>query len=468
MTDHDPSSRSASERGHPSQQAERDELLAALLDSSDPPADELALAAALESRGIDDDIARDRFGAEDVFALAALLNDRWPDHGTARRPTRPAAVRGPDVVRGATYLIPAMFILLADASELVGGPLVALAVVTCLGWGATQALARVAYASIGRGGSGAARRYLSWVLVIGAALAVVVGWSVGANAESTQLGVIVGAQMGYLTLAVVVLPQRRDAVLVIAMVPAIAATGGALVLGVDAAVAVALALGGEVAVGLVMAASLWRTDPEQYGSPGRNDVADTLPFMGTGLSAAAFVLGSTAIGVAVLGDAGTVVALAVAVTLCMGVAEIQIADVRRRIDLALDTSSTIADFAERARRALGAHALLFVVVAATALGALFLAIDGLRSSDGVVVGLIMLLVGVSLFLNLCLMIVEGVGPALVTFSAAALALGLATSLATGGASGAGGVVLVVAASVCIALWVAVRASVTHPARHTFH
>ena len=109
-----------------------------------------------------------------------------------------------------------------------------------------------------------------------------------------------------------------------------------------------------------------------------------------------------------------------------------------------------------------------MVVAATALGALFLAIDGLRSSDGVVVGLIMLLVGVSLFLNLCLMIVEGVGPALVTFSAAALALGLATSLATGGASGAGGVVLVVAASVCIALWVAVRASVTHPARHAFH
>ncbi|MFK5633669.1 hypothetical protein [Ornithinimicrobium sp. LYQ103] len=113
--------------------------------------DVLHVAAVLESSGITDDLARDRYGHEDVFALATTLRARASDGSTTERPTtphpgtipaaaplrreRPRSASGVSSLgHGVIYLLPALS--MPALLTLVGTrhALLALVVGAALGW----------------------------------------------------------------------------------------------------------------------------------------------------------------------------------------------------------------------------------------------------------------------------------------------------------------------------------------------
>lgn len=132
------------------------------------------IAAALEAHGLNDDIARERYGLRDVFACAEALFLHLPYRHPAPRTPRPAGLAWGLAPRGALYALP-------GAALAVAGPLLpwegagtALIVSVVFSWGWGQGLASLGYRKSG----GPQRRVLRW----GVALACPVGAAVGAGA----------------------------------------------------------------------------------------------------------------------------------------------------------------------------------------------------------------------------------------------------------------------------------------------
>jgi hypothetical protein len=244
------------------------ERVAALLPD---PVDELQVAALLESQGVTDQIAVDRYARSDVFALAREVFERLPrasvaPEGEKRDSTWLHAVRGP------LYLMPTT--VFPAVAAVLGGPAAVRAMVVATAttwvWGAGTSV--VAHQLLGRGAAASAARSLRLLAVPGVVIAaavagVVLGWR-------SALFVLA---LACLQLAIgVLLFHRKEILLTGAVLPA--AAGGVLHL-VSGAIVIALVLGGVTV--LLAAGGAWHS-----GRDARDSSGVRLPPLGTLLGTA--------------------------------------------------------------------------------------------------------------------------------------------------------------------------------------
>ena len=430
--------------------------------------DELGLAAVFESWGITDSTARTRFGEPDVFALAVEVGARVD--GDAHRVRRPAQrrprIRWSWVLRAAAYVPPTLFVVIALSSSANVASGAVFAAITCFGWGMAEALSRVAYTAINAGGLAAVRSLnrslLGWGSLVIVVLAVITGLLTG----SVPAALLVGAQLQYLLLSVVLLPMERAGALVVwispAMVLATALAAGAGDLGSVLVVAIVCELGATVHTWLV----LGRVGSADFGAARWSDLRTSLPYLGSGIAMGAFVLCCTAAVYAALGSGQALIGLVIPLLVSMGLAEIGLRWFQRAVAVQLGRSARVAEFAGRARIlvVLSCCGYLAVLLSADLLMVAFADPQALsdRPADYVLVAL----VGLSLFLTLVLMVMDHVFAVLAAFSVGTLVLGwyLVTFHAPDDVVVPA---VVVAAIVTIYLAAVALRTVGHPANHAF-
>lgn len=247
--------------------AEHDEALTRLLDRIRPviaqTVDPLQVAALLESDGITDDAARSGYGHEDVFALATEVRARCvasdPRGSGTLLPAR-ASIGAPERVRllghGVLYLLPAT--LFPPVLDVLGtGPVVVgLALGAALAWVWAGMSTWVAFQLLSSRGADAADRLLRAATLSGlgvtSLVAPVLALSVGSEPGLVAVAL---AQMAYQMSATVVMFQRREALLVAAMLPGVGLGLAHVLLPAAVPTTVALCAGG-LSVLLVLGAAL--------------------------------------------------------------------------------------------------------------------------------------------------------------------------------------------------------------------
>jgi hypothetical protein len=228
------------------------------------PVDEQHVAAVLESRGVTDVVARDKYGHSDVFALAAAMLPRLPaaPAPAAERPPRAGVLRslshGP-LYLAASLVYPAVFAALGQA-----GMLRALVCATGIGWVWGVGMSSVAYQlrSLHRDAeSGPVQHLLLWLGVV-LALAVSLALAL-TGAGGAGLVAFVVAQTAFQLAAVVLLFHKRERGLALGMLPAAVAGALYLLFGQPTQLVVPTLVAAAVSVGLVVAAAVRRTGPAQ-------------------------------------------------------------------------------------------------------------------------------------------------------------------------------------------------------------
>ncbi|QFZ18351.1 hypothetical protein [Saccharothrix syringae] len=258
------------------------------------PADELQVAAVLESQGITDQAAVEVYGVADVFELARRVYDRLPREPG---PAPGAGARDPrswyDVAHGPLYLAPAAaYPALATA---LGAPAAVrvLVLATTVGWlwgaGAGWAAHRVRRSGAGR----AAGRLLRVLAVAGLALAAVgalVLLPPGGGPAPALFAVVLTA---YQIASGILVFYRREPLVLLVALPAV--LGGAVHLLRGRADDVPVLLFGfasaAAALGLALLATLGAEDAVGVRPPGaRVLVLGALPGVGYAALCAAFLL----------------------------------------------------------------------------------------------------------------------------------------------------------------------------------
>ncbi|MGW5162050.1 hypothetical protein ACWEPN_41830 [Nonomuraea wenchangensis] len=188
----------------------------------------LQVAAMLESQGLSDRIARERYGHDDVFSLAeaaythirTLDRPRPPVTEAPLKRARPLA----QMLHGLLYGLPAA--LLPAASGLVGARwlMPGLVLTTGLGWVIGSGAAHLAYTLVGRGYPRSAGRVLRTGLLLGV---------LGATAMAGLLALAMGGPLALVALCVtqvafqiasgMLLFYRRELWLGVIMLPAVIA-----------------------------------------------------------------------------------------------------------------------------------------------------------------------------------------------------------------------------------------------------
>ena len=235
------------------------------------PVDELHVAAVLESRGVTDVVARDKYGHADVFALATAMLPHLPAApatAPADRPPRAELLRslshGP-LYLAASLAYPAVFAALGQS-----GMLRALIAATAIGWVWGVGMSAVAYQLRGQGRdqeSGPAQHLL---LSLGIVVALVVGVvMVLTGTGGPGLVAFVVCQTAFQLAAGVLLFHKREAVLALAVLPATVAGVAFLVLGQPSGGVLPTLATALVSVAIVVTAAVQRTGPaalERAGS----------------------------------------------------------------------------------------------------------------------------------------------------------------------------------------------------------
>lgn len=200
------------------------------------PVDELQVAALLESQGITDQVAVDRYGMADVFALAQAVFERLPRASVVVR-TAPRNNSWRHAVHGPLYLVPTTS--LPAVMAVLGGPAAvrAMVVATAVSWVWGSGMSAVAHQLLGHGAVTAATRSLRWfgvagVVVAGLVASVLLGW---------RSALFVLALAGLQFAIGVLLFHRKEVLLAAAVLPA--GVGGAVHLAWGAT-DVVLVLGG--------------------------------------------------------------------------------------------------------------------------------------------------------------------------------------------------------------------------------
>jgi hypothetical protein len=201
--------------------------------------DPLHVAAALEADGMTDRIAQVQYGYADVFVLAAEVHRRAALDRSAAAAVRRISVRSAaglrDIGHGLLYVLPtavfpAVLAVLGARSLLLG-----LMVAGGIGWVWAGTSAWLAYRLLGRRHPGGAGRLLRWAALCGlpvtaaASLAVIV--STGAAYGLLALAV---GQMAYQMASTILVFYRREGWLFVAMLPAVVAGLGYVVLATPA------------------------------------------------------------------------------------------------------------------------------------------------------------------------------------------------------------------------------------------
>ncbi|MFI6604428.1 hypothetical protein ACIBHX_50070 [Nonomuraea sp. NPDC050536] len=350
----------------------------------------LQAAAILESAGLDDRIARERYGHPDVFALAEAVYSRivpmiQASGGPPRR-ARPIA----QMAHGLLYAMPAA--LLPAAGGLVGRQwlMPGLVLTTGIGWVLGSAAAQLAYSYLGRDAPGAAGRVLRTGLVIGVAVAAV---TVSALGPVTLVALCV-TQMAFQLSSGILLFYRREGLLAALMLPAVLAGAGYIAIGNRGAALLAVCLG-VVCVAAVSGAAILLTlgRVETSGVPLRT----LAPSIVYSVLTAAFLL--QAEGRYVLDRADLAVAGA-GLVLGMGVLEYRahtFEDEARRV---IREVRYPREFTRRTRLLLGKGLLicLGVLSALSAVPLTFLYLAGSLTRDSVLMAAAHVVVGAAYFL----------------------------------------------------------------------
>ena len=197
--------------------------------------DPLEAAVVLESRGVNDRVARDLFGAADVVALAQReIRAAGPDRAATEpdaAPPPPAALAAPPRtrwfhLRGILYAVPALVALaLVPAVDPVESALVLGGLVVSWAW--SYGVASVAWAYLGDRDPAGARRFLRRSLLVGVVLAVVVAtvavYAALILTSTMQVTLatvlLLAGQSAYLMAAAVLLMTGHELLLLVALLP---------------------------------------------------------------------------------------------------------------------------------------------------------------------------------------------------------------------------------------------------------
>lgn len=399
--------------------------------------DALEIAAALEADGLGDQQVRRRYGRPDVFALAEEMFARVP-----RSPAEPAAVPDPWQIRPAEHVLHGLLYTLpglgfAAVAELMAGRSahLVLAVTMLASWAASQGLAYLGYARLGRLDAAGAARVLriglpvcATVFLVGAAGAVAASLPVG--------GVLVAtAQAEYLLGATVLMVTRSERLLLVALAPGTVA--GAVYLALGEPAVLRPYTWGALATTAVLAVVLgaWMTrHPDRASGPvvTRSEAGGAVRFAIFGLVAAGLLVFPIVAGDVVPGpgDAGPMLAM-LPLSLSMGAAEWVLHSYRRRMHRLLRESRSLGWFAR------GSHTVLLTSLLAYA--AVTAVLIGIAVTVGSVTGLVhpqwttlleclaYLVLGAALFVALILQALRAGGAVVLVACAAALAMEFALS-----------------------------------------
>lgn len=195
----------------------------------------LQVAAMLESQGLNDKIARERYGHADVFSLAETayshikaMDAPPPRAGVLLKRARPAA----QMLHGLLYALPAA--LLPAASGRVGSQwlMPGLVLTTGLGWVLGSVAAQLAYSLIGRGFPRAAGRILRTGLLVGVVAATVTAGVIAmVMSAPVELVALCVMQMAFQIASGILLLYRREGWLGAIMLPAVVAGFAYIVIG---------------------------------------------------------------------------------------------------------------------------------------------------------------------------------------------------------------------------------------------
>ena len=335
--------------------------------------DPVEIAARLESHGVSSQVAVDAFGYADVFSTAEAVYRQVPFHDVVPPPPSVPAGGGPvDLLRGALYALPALFLPVVVTGFGLRLSWWVLPVGLTVAWGTSQAAATCAWTLLGRKDSRSdALMALGTLLVTGLACLVAAGvaaWALGGSASSVVTVAAIGV---YVAASGIMVFQQSELLLALCMAPA--AVGSVLAVGhLPVAVGRSAAAWCVVAtVGLAAVAANRHVPTRRWRLPGlaRSEWVQATKFLAYGTSCG--LLLGTLIGFA-SGVDGSARALSIAVwplLLTLGLMEWQLRSFRSRATAALSASYDLDDFGRRVGRAfrrsiglyVGALALLSVV-----------------------------------------------------------------------------------------------------------
>jgi hypothetical protein len=338
--------------------------------------DSLEIAAGLEAEGFSDQTVRVCFGFPDVFALAEDLYRRVP-RDPAEPPAQPdpwrTSVRRP-VLRGALFGLPALCYPVAAPMLSGVGAIPLLVVSTVTSWALSQGLSFLGYSRLSNADRDGARHVLRVGLGGSAVLLlVVVGLTAVLVGRFGPAAGFAAAQGGYLLAATVLLVDKAELWLLVALAPGMLASTGFLVLGAPAGLRTgALAtLGGSLLLTVVLAVDRTsRPAPAGGGRPRWTELRTTWPYLLFG----AVTAGLLAVPL-VAGGTNNAVLAVLPLSLSMGAAEWLLYRYRSATHRLLRRSWLVSDFTARSwwalLEALGQYLLATTVlmVVARELGA---------------------------------------------------------------------------------------------------
>lgn len=249
-----------------------DELIEPMAAKLSRAVEPLQVAAILESEGLNDKIACDRYGHPDVFSLAEATYSRLTARGRSTPP--PAAGLVPQRARplaqllhGLLYGLPAA--LLPAASGLVGTRwlMPGLVLTTGIGWVLGSAAAQLAYTLVGRGHLRSAGRVLRTGLVLGVGAAALTATVIClVRSGPVSLVVLCVMQMAFQIASGILLFYRCAGRLAAMMLPAVAAGLAYIAIGDSRAGLLTVTLGA-VCIAAVVAAAVLLTLAEGRDEP---------------------------------------------------------------------------------------------------------------------------------------------------------------------------------------------------------
>jgi hypothetical protein len=318
------------------------------------PVDVFEVAAALEAAGVSDRVARQRYGHDDVFALARHRFDGWSRRPTAAAPAikpEPLDVRG-TLQRGLVFVLPALLTGAVLGRHPALSLVLAILVAVAVGWAAGQGIAYVGYRMLGAGSVPGAR----WQMMALAGLTVLASAAVGTAAG--LLGVVgwmaiilaVG-QIAFVLSTSIALVLDSPAVIGLTLLPGLCASVPALVQPDLIPRWLVLAAVGSTLVGtLGWVGYLLRDAHRPVSRLARAATRGALPYIGYGACLA--LLLSFALIDSIVAPTHVAIAITMAPLMCgVVVAEFQLARYRRRAELILRTNGTRAGAAGALRRA---------------------------------------------------------------------------------------------------------------------
>ena len=407
--------------------------------------DELDASVSLETDGVNDTVAANRFGVRDVADLAEQLTMLVP----ARVP-----VETPDELdrqipffrlacRGLLFAVPGLFYLVVAWAHpsTTGSYIMVIAILT--GWGLSQAVALVAYRVLGRAGEPSAalalRRILTGAVVV-AGLTLV---PLAAVLQDWWLAGLAIGQILYVVAASVLLFYNADRLLALALVPgALVSTAYLTNLPAPDAVTVAAVAAVATTVAAVCAAAWYRAHRSVAGlSPaGRPRLSDVW-------ACGPFVLQGVLSGIAVAyipiqmldgnvsPDVHALDLSIVPLVLSMGFAEIELLRLRAAGGLLMHRTVHLADYQRGASRQVVLSQfrfMLVLVVVSTLVTVVIRMTSGFNTRDFVLLCAYSIL-GTALLAALVLVAVDRVLVALLGFllTGCAIAVGVGVSRLSG-------------------------------------